>query len=333
MDKVPVHLNTFAAGATRPASNSLLRLKRELTAITALVPPGSRVALLDEPVHRNIGDHLIHLGIERFVQDHKMSIVARANTYNYHRGWFNRHIDGDTVILCCGGGHLGDLYPHHQQLREQAITDFPGHRVVILPQSVYFRNPAAERQASAIFRAHPDFHLFVRDRESLARADRMGVGNLYLVPDMAHALYPLDAVFSPACNKTLWLLRKDLEATSALPPEDGLDDVSDWPDIVTLGDTLALGAMAAIFRLFRAVGPSKPVESLLDRKRAELVNKGIEWLNGYDRIYSTRLHGALLGLLLGKRVRLLASMTGKSSAYYHTWLANNEDCEYSPAQY
>lgn len=320
-------------GSLSHISDCMLRLKHSLEVILTVIPKGSRIALLDEPVHRNIGDHLIHLGIERFFREHDMEIIARAHTFSYRRPWLGRRISRDTVIACNGGGHLGDLYPGHQQLRERVVTDFPGHRVVVLPQSMYFKDNRPMRQAAALFGQHPDFHLFLRDRDSMQQAEAMGLGKLYLAPDMAHALYPIDISNRAAAaqGKVLYLLRRDMEDTAA--PEASTIDESpcDWPDLVRHRDTLVLATLAAGFALFQGIGPPQLLNALLDQRRAILVERGIELLARYDEIVTSRLHGALLGLLLGRKVQLLASLTGKSHAYYRTWLTDHPRCEYLPA--
>ena len=313
------------------AAGSMLRLKRELGAITAVIPEGSHIALLDEPVNRSIGDHLIHLGTERFFLEHNIITVARANLYNYHRRWLGRIIGNDTIIACYGGGNFGDIHLQHQQLRERLVTDFPDHRIVVLPQSVYFRDTGRMQQAAAVFRNHADLHLFLRDRRSRQQAEAMRLDNLYLVPDMAHALYPLNGADDPADprGETLYLLRRDKERTAAIRVPERVKAVCDWPDLIHPRDSLTLAAAATACRLFRRFNPPGFLNSLLDRQRTALVERAIGLFAGYNQIVTSRLHGALLGLLLGKRVRLLNSLTGKSHSYYETWLTDHEDCEYA----
>jgi len=50
------------------------------------------------------------------------------------------------------------------------------------------------------------------------------------------------------------------------------------------------------------------------------VARAISLYSRYRRIVSSRLHGVLLGLLLDKPVSMVPSLTGKSHAYYRTWL-------------
>ena len=65
-----------------------------------------------------------------------------------------------------GGGNFGDLY-RYQRHREKVVRAYPGHRIVILPQTVHFRDREQLRKSAERMRGHPDLHLFVRDRRSL----------------------------------------------------------------------------------------------------------------------------------------------------------------------
>ena len=44
-------------------------------------------------------------------------------------------------------------------------------------------------------------------------------------------------------------------------------------------------------------------------------------IDTYDQIYTTRMHAAILSVILGKsEVTLFDNNYGKSSSLYHTWL-------------
>lgn len=311
---------------TFPVCNVLLQSKLE--AISAIIPEGSDIAMVDEPVHRNIGDHLIHAGIERFFQQHGCTIVTRANTYSYSRRWFARHLNDDTLIVCHGGGHLGDLYPAHQRLREQLLRDFPQHRIVVLPQSIHFQCQAARDRAAEAFQAHSDFHLFVRDRQSLEKARAMQLPNVYLAPDMVHALYPLAISHNVPVmgGRTLCLLRRDKEQVPIDKATLRCDIECDWSALVKMWDTWALGGVAIAYWMLRSVGPPQWLHRMLDKRRSVLLKRAYELYGNSQNITTTRLHGMLLGVLCEKRVLLLPSSTGKTSAYVDTWLAS-PDCE------
>lgn len=303
-------------------------LKDQLSVITEVLPAGSQVALVDEPVHRNIGDHLIHLGTTQFLNDHDIQTVVRANTYNYHRSWFAKHLTPETIIVCHGGGHFGDLYPAHQHLREQVAKDFRSNRIVTLPQSIYFRDPNKAHRAAAALRQHPDFHLFVRDHDSLKKAKALQFPNLYLAPDMAHALSPYPRTSGQAresANTTLCLLRRDKEQQGKVEIE-SCTTQADWADLIQTSDTLIFGLLSVAFRICRRLGPVPGGHQLLDRERNKLVLRAERLFADHDQVITSRLHGMIFSILLGKPVTALPSLTGKTEAYIASWLTS-PDCK------
>lgn len=50
------------------------------------------------------------------------------------------------------------------------------------------------------------------------------------------------------------------------------------------------------------------------------IKSGIDFINSYDEIYTTRLHVAIIGVLLNKKVHIFDNSYGKNSALYNTWL-------------
>ena len=61
------------------------RLQKRLDLLIDLIPAGSNIALIDEPVHRNIGDQMIQWGSRRFFEQHRMRLAYRASTWDYRR--------------------------------------------------------------------------------------------------------------------------------------------------------------------------------------------------------------------------------------------------------
>ena len=58
--------------------------------------------------------------------------------------------------------------------------------------------------------------------------------------------------------------------------------------------------------------------------RPYMVKTGVNLINPYDIIYTTRLHGMILSILLGKKTVVIDNSYGKNSSYYNTWL---KDCD------
>jgi pyruvyl transferase EpsO len=53
----------------------------------------------------------------------------------------------------------------------------------------------------------------------------------------------------------------------------------------------------------------------------------IDFMSQYDEVYSTRLHGGILAMLLGKKVHMIDNTYGKISSLYNTWLTKKANID------
>lgn len=307
------------------------RLKRRLGAIAEAVPPGSQVAYIDYPLHENIGDLLILQGTEAFFAEHRIRVRRRYSCVNFRPGV---KIPRDWILVCHGGGNFGDLYPWYQRLREDIVRCYPDHRIVILPQTVEFRDAESERRSMELLGSHQDLHLFVRDRVSYEKA-RGHIANLYLSPDMAHQLYPIDAGRAGQAGqaggagfaRVLGVLRTDGEASgaegSAIAGE-RIDETTDWPLLLSAGDRLAVRLLVAMSSLDRRLRNALPVWPLWRRFARRLTDKAIRKYAGSGRVVTSRLHGHILACLMNKPNVLLDNSYGKNGRYYREWTRDVE---------
>ncbi len=163
---------------------------------------GAALHYLDPPFHGNVGDLLIMVepcGSSRST----VCCCALRHVFHYSLAWARR---GDVIVLH-GGGNFGDIYGPFQAFRERVIAALPDNRIVIMPQSMHFSDPAKFDQCCAILSCHPDLHICVRDLESQRMALCM-TRNVYLLPDMAHQLWPMARPGTPD-QQVLRLLRRD----------------------------------------------------------------------------------------------------------------------------
>lgn len=191
----------------------------------------SPVALFDFPNYSNVGDSAIWLGEEFYLKHVAKSKIIAVDDLNLV-GRPLPELPPGTIILIQGGGNLGDLYPHHQNLREQLVSHYLGHRIIQLPQSIHFQDKEKRLQTSTILNGHRDFHLLVRDRDSLAQAQALHNGPSILCPDMALSLGARKRPVAPAYD-IVCLLRTDKEKVTAdfsgLQAEESVF-VTDWLD-------------------------------------------------------------------------------------------------------
>jgi exopolysaccharide biosynthesis predicted pyruvyltransferase EpsI len=302
--------------------------QRTNAALTELVPYGARVALLDHPVHGNVGDHMIWLGQRKALRKLRARTVYACTAATYNRDEMAA-ILGDGLVLIHGGGNLGDLWPRHQKLREQIIQDFPNNRIIQLPQSIHFTDAANAATARGCLKAHGGVTIMVRDRTSLRLAGELLGIDVVLCPDMAFALGPLKRSRAPIYD-TVYLKRTDKEAQGDLPAQavrqllrnDATVIECDW--LETGRRERILGRMdtrcPSVFR--SGLGQRYLRSALYDRQSSICLHRGIRILSEGRRVLTDRLHGFILSVLLGIPVVPLDNSTGKISSFIHTWFGD-----------
>lgn len=294
--------------------NCMQRLKEKHKEIAVLIE-GKSVAYVDIPNHFNVGDLLIYKGTEAFFDRYAINVAYRSGTSG---------IDFDKlkeveVILLHGGGNFGDLYSTHQTLRESIISAFKNKKIICLPQSIHFESETQLQRSAAIFSAHPDLHLFVRDNVSLEVARRFSK-DATLMPDMAHSLHPLvdqreAGISNISPPKILNLLRLDKEKTGQIGRinKKGFD----WINLITASDQRIqkLYLKLLIFPFFR-----QRALTVWENLSDEIIFRAIDYVSSHTIIHTDRLHGFILAALLGKEVSLKDNGYGKNSNYQQAWL-------------
>ena len=165
--------------------------------------------LLDVPYYTNIGDTLIWEGTKHFLKEipHKCLYTASVETYRY------RPLPPDTVILLQGGGNFGDLWRRHQDLRLEIIRAYPNNKIIILPQTVFYKDDAVFQDDAKIFNSHNNLYICVRDTVSFEYLQQSLTCNLLLVPDMAFYISSklLKKYSKKEGDRTLFLKRNGLQ--------------------------------------------------------------------------------------------------------------------------
>ena len=297
------------------------------------IPDESTVAMLDYPVHSNTGDHLIMLGTDAWTARQRFRVLGRWHADNFRFPQF----PPETIVVCHGGGNVGDLY-RYQRHREKVIAAYPRHRIVILPQTIYFRSPERLRQSAEQMSGHADLHLFVRDRRSLeiARAEFPDC-HPTLAPDMAAFLYPVEqqlrCQLRPGGQREVFCLcRRDLERTNLanLPALAGhpcldWDDLNPWQLYFIYG---VIGFGFAFGKVYPATWAAAWWHEFC-RKRAV---RAAQAMNAAQCVIANRLHGHILACLLGIPNLVFDNSYGKNRDYYQAWHAELTFAKLVPTQ-
>lgn len=294
-----------------------------------LIPRGSQVFLFDFPNYPNVGDSAIWLGEEAYLRTRKDVRTIAADERAARHGRLPA-LPSSAVVLIHGGGNLGDLWPHHQSLRETLIRHYQEHRIIQLPQSIHFEAKANEDRCRRVFRAHQDFHLLVRDHASLEWGQRMHTAPTYLCPDMALCLGRLPRTSVPR-HDIVALLRTDKETTAgnASGTPAGNTVILDWLEETS---SFALRLTEAVERLQtrypRRMPPLHRIKTPLYRRVArERVKRGVDILSAGKVVITDRLHAHILCTLMGIPHVVLDNSYRKIGNFRDAWQTGVGLCE------
>lgn len=288
--------------------------------------------LLDIPDHNNIGDNLIWAGEIEYLKRFQHRCLYSANLFLCQ---LNR-IPKKGLILLHGGGNFGDVWRDLQDFRLRIISNFPESRIVIFPQTVHYKDLDLLKRDAEVFNRHPDLTICARDTRSFEILKQNFTNNkILLVPDMAFCLNFDSEITDHKTNRILLLERSDRELKdgvdlrSLVKSSEGKEiDVKDWPTFNGVNNTLYRLYFKIDGILSKNLIGVPVLGGLIDPRygikrrdnRENYLSIGVDFINQYDEIYSTRLHVFILGTLLNKPVHIIDNSYGKNSTFYNTWL-------------
>nr|MBA5586884.1 polysaccharide pyruvyl transferase family protein [Anaerobacillus isosaccharinicus]QOY38683.1 polysaccharide pyruvyl transferase family protein [Anaerobacillus isosaccharinicus] len=286
-----------------------------LEILKSVIPKKAKVIYLEYPIFANVGDLLIMKGTEEFFKIHELQVIGRYTKNNFN---YTKEIPEDCIILCHGGGNFGDLYSVHQLNREKIIESYPDHKIVVLPQTIYFENNEHLNRAKQIFNQHNNLHVFTRDKRSYEFAKEYFTVNIYLSPDMAHFLWPL-SYSSEIKNNVLYFLRTDQEANNGLQRMQFCEKSLDWGSMLTLTEKALIKIIAAFGKLDKLLNNVLPIAAIWKKYSDYLISKSFKVFSEHEKIVTSRLHGHIMACLLNKENLLLDNSYGKNSEYFKAW--------------
>jgi pyruvyl transferase EpsO len=369
MQRIPSKGKVLYMSLKTSTLSSAIAIKQELIKSLAQIGEMQECFLLNYPDYPNIGDHLIGLGtIIYLAQQFNLKINYLSGIYNFSEEMIQQKI-GNATILLQGGGNLGDLWCDHQQFREEIIQKYPNHRIIILPQTIYFQEDDNLQRAAKIFNNHRNLTIFVRDPRSYAVATKYFHNcQVFLSPDMAFMLADLPGMqylgFNWRSSKILYHCRDDKEIVQELN-----STILDLPQVVVqdwlpleekllrshiTADSPWYWRLPGAVRIYRelwqevlshplswqAVESWKnnyPYENFFNTpEQAKMVetswdyfHRSIYQLNHYSLVITNRLHGHILCTLLKIPHVFLPNSYGKNQLWYETWTKDVEFCRFA----
>ena len=300
--------------------------------IVPLLPEGGSCAVVDFPNYYNVGDSAIWLGQRHLLRECGVQVAYLCTQQSYSAGRLAMALPRGPILIQ-GGGNMGDLWPHHQRFRERVIQDFPERTIIQFPQSIFFKDKDQLSRARAVFNAHPNVTLLLRDQRSLDFARNEFVCQSILCPDMAFLLGTLRASSNKYPQDIFWLGRRDQEATSF----SSLEASGQWPqtaDWVSGEGASLLWRFRFLLEKIRVRNAERFADVYtkqtrrtimkLDRSYETLaqlqLTRGCHLLVSGRVVVTDRLHGHILSLLLGLPHVVLSDRYGKLRSFWDTWI-------------
>lgn len=298
------------------SKHSMISLKQKLSGLLDVIPKQSEIIYADYPLYGNVGDLFIMKGTEAFFKEHGIRVRKRWNPDNFPVG---RKLDPHLIIVCQGGGNFGDLYPYYQGFREKIVQTYPNHKIVILPQSIYFQNKDNLKRTEEIFSKHANLHIMTREKASYATAQAyFSKNHIQLLPDMAHQLFPVIPTQQPS-NQKLRFIRTDHEANQALQEHTEAESY-DWRTVLSASDRRTIAFLQTLNVLNKKAGNPLPIAYIWGKYSDYIVQKAIRFFSRYESVETSRLHGHILSALLQKENTVIDNSYGKNANYFHTWM-------------
>lgn len=309
-----------------------LRTRIRQAVRSALGPATTRVALLDLPRHRNLGDSLIALGALAVLADLGVEVVHVSDLRTYARAEVEA-LPPDVVLVFNGGGNLGDLHPQHDEHRREVIGHFPDRAMVMLPQTIHVANPSWSERAIADYARATNLTVLLRDQASLAQADALlPAARVAHCPDLA-----LMATLTPGTaldeDPLLVVARNDNEVRLEESTVQAPDWRFSWPNRAAYAGSLVPGRLD--LELARVVTHRPDWLRRLVRSSA-LTSLGLneralaDLFAGRRAVATNRLHVHVTAVLLGIPHWVCDNNYGKIDRIFHEYTGGFSTAHWAP---
>lgn len=309
------------------AKEKVSQLRKML--IDALAPLIDRdYYLLEVPYYTNIGDTLIWQGELDLLKclPYKCKGMYSLETFrNTHQT-----IEEGALVLFQGGGNFGDLWTKHHDFKMSVMEEYPSCNFLFFPQTVWFQREENMLGCAAFMSKFSNVTICARDTTSFEILDKNFKNRILLLPDMAFCMDMSKWEKNYSASSPLLLKRKDseLKMTKALSDVEAIPGItiSDWQTMQNGDDCITKLMLKLRDGRLKSLG----LADLFVRMyyRSYLIKQGVKLLNTHTHIYTTRLHAAILGVLLGKDITFFDNSYGKNRSFYDSWLSDYDSIKF-----
>lgn len=171
------------------------------------------IYILGTEEYGNIGDHAIAEAICYFISKNcpdSVYIEITVNKYFEYRPYLKKYIKNNDIIVLTGGGNLGDVYQHTENVRRDIILTWRNIKKVVFPQSIYFNNHDNIKKSKDVYNFNNNVILSARERNSFLFARQYYTCKTILVPDIVLYLNKQEKSIKRD-KRILFCMRNDVE--------------------------------------------------------------------------------------------------------------------------
>ncbi|MBD5523915.1 MAG: hypothetical protein HDR04_05775 [Lachnospiraceae bacterium] len=270
--------------------------------------------LFGTPLHTNLGDHLITLSEHNLLEKNcsRRVIEIPTEVFQSYKSDVMKVVPADAIIYINGGGWMGNLWPDDELYMQELVDSFSEHRVIILPQTIYYDEKTGNmgdliREGADKFSRCNKLILCVRDYRSyvLAREYYPKV-DVRLMPDIALS-YSIQ--FNDTFQKKVVgvCLRNDRELV-----------------VNHAGIALIKTIMEADGYYFREI-TTMSKKRVSEEEREKTVKQKLREFYECGFVVTDRLHGMIFAYLVGTPCIVFDNKTQKVSGVYKQWLSESSN--------
>ena len=175
----------------------------------------STVLFVLSPSHGNLGDHAIALSATEMLTEMGINYIEITTVQlNQLKRFRKLGVMNGRKIVVNGGGNLGTLWFHVEELFRSIIRSNPNSTIVCLPNTIFYEKSRwgdhELEQSKKIYNRHPSLLLYAREQSSFSLMRGLYT-NVKLIPDMV--LFMNKSGAETDRKGCLLCLRNDLEKT------------------------------------------------------------------------------------------------------------------------
>lgn len=279
-----------------------------------------KAILVSTAEHDNIGDSAITLAEQKWLLEKLPDYYQiEFSTYKMKEQYAFLHtvLHPEDIFFIQGGGNIGNCYLEEEEMHRRIIADFPNHKIVILPQSIYFDDTEEGKleleKSKEIYNKHKNLTLCVRGKANDAFAKKhFSSLKIKIVPDM---VYALKAEYSFKRSGVLAVLRDDKEKILSEKQKENM-----------------VCLLEKEFEYTEYTNNTSDQAITRDKRRL-VVKTELNRYAKHELVVTDRLHGMLFSVITGTPCIVLNSGNGKIEDYYETFLKESNAVFYLGDQY